>query len=74
MVERSQALLLAELTRYDDLQRALDELRYHCYLHAQLGELQATLDEARLKELEAQRLLLEQDIRDILRKKIQQQR
>jgi Ca-activated chloride channel family protein len=53
LVERSRQLVLTELNRYDELERALDAIRQAAYLQTQLEELNLRLGHERLYELEA---------------------
>jgi len=43
LVERSRMLVLSELNRYDDLERALDAIRQSAYLQSQLEDLSRRL-------------------------------
>src|ERR1043165_6598524 len=53
MVEKSRALVLAELARRDWFDRCGDELRQRCYLQAQIDDLQRRLGRERtLEELQ----------------------
>ncbi len=53
LAERSRRLVLAEQSRYDDIERALDAIQQSAYLQAQLEELNRRLGHERLYELEA---------------------
>ena len=71
LVRQSERIVRAEIGRYSALQRCYDDLRQHTYLYAQVDELKLQLNEARRSELERERQRLEQELRDLMRKRCQ---
>jgi Ca-activated chloride channel family protein len=66
LVLKSRQLVLAELGRYGDLARTVDELRWNCFRAAQLEDLGRAEDLERIRELERQNRLLEEALRKLL--------
>jgi len=66
MVGRTIELISAEWGRYDGVARRLDALRMQNYLRAQLEDLRADLDRARLEEIDRQIQELEGEVRELL--------
>jgi Ca-activated chloride channel family protein len=66
LVLKSRQLVLAELGRYGDLARTVDELRWNCFRAAQLEDLGRAEDLERIGELERQNRLLEEALRNLL--------
>jgi Ca-activated chloride channel family protein len=66
LVAKSGQLVLAELGRYGDLARTVDELRWNCFRAAQLEDLGRAEDLERIRELERQNRLLEEALRKLL--------
>ncbi|HVS08956.1 MAG TPA: von Willebrand factor type A domain-containing protein, partial [Planctomycetota bacterium] len=66
LVLKSRQLVLAELGRYGDLARTVDELRWNCFRAAQLEDLGRAEDLERIRELERQNRLLEEALRNLL--------
>jgi Ca-activated chloride channel family protein len=66
LVLKSRQLVLAELGRYGDLARTVDELRWNCFRAAQLEDLGRSEDLERIRELERQNRLLEEALRNLL--------
>ncbi len=69
LVRQSERIVRSELARYSSLQRCYDELRQQRYLVAQIDELRLELGEARRQELERERKRLEEELRDLMRKR-----
>jgi Ca-activated chloride channel family protein len=69
LVRRSTQLVRAELGRHTALHRCYDDLRQHAWLCAQIDDLRLEVAQERRRELERERMRLEQELRDLMRKR-----
>jgi Ca-activated chloride channel family protein len=72
LLQTSRELILRHTPQYDDLSHCIDSIRRNRILHAQYEELRRTEKVAVLSELEHANQELEQRIRDLIRKELQE--
>ena len=73
LLERSRALILAQLPEQDALAQAIDAVRYQKYLQAQIEDLRRREGERMLEGLEQRNQELEEELRKLLEKHLQVQ-
>ncbi len=72
MAQRAQELILSQDWRRGAYERALDEYRRYQILRCELEELRRELDAPMLENLRKQNELLERQIRDLIRREIEE--
>lgn len=74
LMEKSKALILGAVPQRDELSLTIDEVRENCVLRAQLEQLARERDRELLADLERSNAELENRLRELLRRRLEQPR